>query len=55
MELLIYKKSRHAANMKAGRVVQASVLLIYIYTVFSASEGYPTLQMQSRCDDAHAV
>jgi hypothetical protein len=23
----LYKKSRHAANMKAGRVVQASVML----------------------------
>jgi hypothetical protein len=27
MQGCVYKKNRHAANMKAGRVVQASVII----------------------------
>jgi hypothetical protein len=35
MKLLLYKKSRHAANMKAVRVVQASVMMGCYYDMLA--------------------
>jgi hypothetical protein len=40
----MYKKSRHAANMKAGRVAQASVMMgcfdLYVYITVDYTAVY---------------